>query len=186
MTYFDNKAFLNQLRIFDAIEIEFYYRADQAHIFYLSRDKAGASNAATLQFNDTKPNQWNTLVFEKGTSAYNSLFGTAFDGDVYSSNLACFFRNTDSYKENMRVYFKAIRGVFKDNIVGTGEKTDVGLSGYVETYEVSGGTLSGTTFSAEQTGEYIVTYVFKGKGIAITRLTENRSGGQLRHSAARR
>lgn len=171
LAYFDNKAFLNQLRIFDAIEIEFYYRADQAHIFYLARDKVGASNAATLQFNDTKPNQWNTLVFEKGTSAYNSLFGTAFDGDSCSSNLACFIRNTTSYNENMRVYFKAIRGVFKDNIVGTGEKTDVGLSGYVETYEVSGGTLSGTTFSAEQTGEYTVTYVFKGKGIAITRLT---------------
>lgn len=65
LAYFENKAALNQLRVFDAIELEIYYVGSNAHIFYLSRDKVGADNAATVQYNNTKPNQWNTIVLEK-------------------------------------------------------------------------------------------------------------------------
>ena len=170
LAYFENKAALNQLRVFDAIELEIYYVGSNAHIFYLSRDKVGADNAATVQYNNTKPNQWNTIVLEKGTTEYRQLFGTAFDDQAYSSNLCFFFRNTDSGNENLRVYVRAIRGVFRDKVVGTNESIDIGLGKTESECQVSGGTLDGTVFRAENPGEYTVTYTFSGYGMAITQI----------------
>ena len=170
LAYFENKAALNQLRVFDAIELEIYYVGSNAHIFYLSRDKVGADNAATVQYNNTKPNQWNTIVLEKGTTEYRQLFGTAFDDQAYSSNLCFFFRNTDSGQENLRVYVRAIRGVFRDTVVGTNESIDIGLGKTESECQVSGGTLDGTVFRAENPGEYTVTYTFSGYGMAITQI----------------